>query len=98
MPKNAFFGLFFQNFACGAENLAKIGTKQCFGRAREINLVHLKKKVDKIFEKILDPPLFLYLLVFFLPKGLTFSLYDSVLLDCQAFRNIITLLLESGEA
>ena len=43
VPKNAFFGLLFQNFACGAENFAKIGTKQCFGRAREINLVDLKK-------------------------------------------------------
>ena len=36
--------LFFQKFACGAENLAKIGAKQCFGRARKINLVDLKKK------------------------------------------------------
>ena len=43
VPKNAFFGLFFQNFARGAENLAKIGTKQCFGRARKINMVDFKK-------------------------------------------------------
>ena len=43
VPKNAFFGLFFQNFACGAKNLAKIGTKPCFGRARKIYLVDLKK-------------------------------------------------------
>ena len=25
LPINAFFGLFFQNFACGAENLVKMG-------------------------------------------------------------------------
>ena len=37
------FWLFFQKFACGAENFAKIGAKQCFGRARKINLVDLKK-------------------------------------------------------
>ena len=37
------FLAFFQNFACGAENLSKIGTKQCLGRARKINLVDLKK-------------------------------------------------------
>ena len=30
MPQNAFFGLFFQNFARGAENLAKTGTKPSF--------------------------------------------------------------------
>ena len=60
MPKNAFFGLFFQNFACGAKNLAKIGTKRCFGRARKINLVDLKKrpsKFSKIFWKPTPPPL-----------------------------------------
>ena len=45
-----------------------MGAKHCFGRARKINLVDLKKKVVKIFEfflkirpppleKILDPPL-----------------------------------------
>ena len=63
------FWLFFQKFACGAENFAKIGAKQCFGRARKIDLVDLKKKKRsskfwKIFrksapplEKILDPPL-----------------------------------------
>ena len=71
VPKNAFFWpVFFQNFACGAENLAKTGSLQCFGRAQKINLIDLKK-VDKIFEiflKIhppreipppLDPPLLL---------------------------------------
>ena len=26
LPKNAFYGPFFQNFACGAENLAKMGS------------------------------------------------------------------------
>ena len=65
VPKNAFFGLFFQNSACGAEILGIIGTKHCFGRARKIYLVDLKKrstKFSKIFwksplEKILDPPL-----------------------------------------
>ena len=53
-PKNAFFA-FFQNFACGAENLAKIGTKHCFGRAGNINLVDQKKvnKIRKLFE---NPP------------------------------------------
>ena len=45
------FRLFFQKFACGAENFAKIGIKQCFGRARKINLVDLKKmsKFWKVF-------------------------------------------------
>ena len=38
------FWLFFQKFACGAENFAKIRGKHCFGRARKINLVDLKKK------------------------------------------------------
>ena len=63
VPKNAFFGLFFQNFACSAKSLAKIGTKQCFGRARKINLVYLKKFFENHppppppLEKILDPPL-----------------------------------------
>ena len=45
------FLAFFQNFACGAENLSKIGTKQCLGRARKINLVDLKKR-STIFLKI----------------------------------------------
>ena len=59
VPKNGFFWLFFQKFASGAENFAKIGAKQCFGRARKINLVDLKKKVVKIlenFSKIRPPP------------------------------------------
>ena len=47
MPKNAFFDPFFQNFACGAKKLAKIDTKPCFGRARKINLVDLKKKKSR---------------------------------------------------
>ena len=53
------FWLFFQKFACGPENFAKIGAKQSFGRARKINLVDLKKKVVKILEnflKIRPPP------------------------------------------
>ena len=66
VAKNAFFGLFFQKFAC-AESLAKAGTKRCLGRTQKINSVDLKKgstKFLKIFlksapplEKILDPPL-----------------------------------------
>ena len=51
-----FFLLFFQKFACGAENLAKIGAKQCFGRARKINLVDLKRKVLKVLEIFLKIP------------------------------------------
>ena len=65
--ENAFYGLFFQNFVCGADNFIKTETKPSLGRARKINSVDLKKKVDKIFEnflktrppprEILDPPL-----------------------------------------
>ena len=64
-PKTAFLYTVFQKFACYAENFAKIVAKQCFGRARKINLVDLKKKLSKFFEnpppleKILDPPLIL---------------------------------------
>ena len=47
--KNAFFGLFFQNFSSGAENLAKIVIKQCSGRARKINLDDQKKMSTKFF-------------------------------------------------
>ena len=50
VSKNAFFGLFFQNFACGAENLAKTGTKLCLGRARKINSVDLKKRSTKLLK------------------------------------------------
>ena len=49
-PKTAFFTLFFQKLACGAENLAKVGAKQCFGRARKINLVDLKKRSSKFWK------------------------------------------------
>ena len=63
-----FFGPFFQQIACGAENLTETGSLECFGRARKINLVDLKKcrqSFQNIFlkirppplEKILDPPL-----------------------------------------
>ena len=58
-PKTAFLTV-FQKFACGADNLAKIGAKQCFGIARKINLVDLKKRSQNPpppLEKILDPPL-----------------------------------------
>ena len=52
------FWLFFQKSACGAENIAKVGAKQCFGKPRKINLVDLKKKVVKILENFLKirPP------------------------------------------
>ena len=43
VPKNAFLGLFFQNFACGAQNLAKTGTKPGLERAGKIIPVDLKK-------------------------------------------------------
>ena len=54
------FWLFFQKFACGAQNFSKIGAKQCFGRARKTNLVDLKKKKRsskfwKIFWKSAPP-------------------------------------------
>ena len=52
--KNAFFGPFFQKFACGAEILAKTESLKCFGRAWKINLVDLKRRSRK-FSKILDP-------------------------------------------
>ena len=55
-PKNAFFGLFFQNFACGAKIFAKTGTKLCVGRARKINSVDLTKKRSTKFLKIRPPP------------------------------------------
>ena len=69
VAKNWLFWQFFQKLACGAENFAKIGAKQCFGRAQKINLVDLKKRSSKFLkffwksapplEKILDPPLVL---------------------------------------
>ena len=49
LPKNGFFDYFFKKLPA-AKNLAKIGAKQCFGRARKINLVDLKKKVVKDFD------------------------------------------------
>ena len=79
MPKNGFFDLFFHKFACGAENLAKKGTFQCFRRAQKIfgRPKNKNKKgrqnFRKIFEnpppppppleKILDPPLNCILLI-----------------------------------
>ena len=65
---DAFFRLFFQNFACGAESLAKTRTKPCLGRTRKIISVDLKKirQNFRFFfrksappppEKILDPRL-----------------------------------------
>ena len=35
VTKNAFFGLLFQNVACGTESLANTGSFNCFGRAQE---------------------------------------------------------------
>ena len=51
--------MFFQKFAGGVENLAKTASFYCFGRARKMNLVDLKKRVVKIFvfENLLPPPL-----------------------------------------
>ena len=48
--------LLFQKFTCGAENFAKIGAKQCFGRASKINLVDLKKKGRQNFGKFFENP------------------------------------------
>ena len=56
VPKNGFFGLFFQKTACGAENLARTGSFHCLGRAWKINLIDLKKgrpNFRKFFE---NPP------------------------------------------
>ena len=58
-PKNAFFGLFFQNSACGAEILAKTGTKMCVRRAGKINSVDLKdgrQNFRNFFENPPPPP------------------------------------------
>ena len=58
--KTPFFGL-FHKFACCAENFVKLGSLYWLGKAltQKINLVDLKKKVDKIFKtflKIRLPP------------------------------------------
>ena len=55
VTKNAFFGLFFQSFDCGAENLAETGSKPGLGRARKIISVDLKKRSTK-FSKIFENP------------------------------------------
>ena len=46
------FDCFFKNLPAAQKLFTKIGAKQCFGRARKINLVDLKKKkkVVKILE------------------------------------------------
>ena len=56
--KRLFWQFFFQKFACGAENLAKMGAKKCFGRAPKINFVDLKKKRSSNFRFFLKirPP------------------------------------------
>ena len=68
MPKNAFFGLFFQNFACGAENVAKTGFFSAFfgggGGARKINLVNLRKRSTK-FSRSAPVRNFYVFLIFF---------------------------------
>ena len=52
VPKNAFLCRpVFQDFACGAKNFTKTGFFQCFGRARKINSVDLKKRSTKFFWK-----------------------------------------------
>ena len=55
-PKSAqkvlFDLFFFQKIACGAENFAQTGSFYCFGRARKINLIDLKKKRSSKFSKI----------------------------------------------
>ena len=45
-PKRFLACFFFQNVACGAENLDTTGTKQCLGSARKINLKVDNLKVD----------------------------------------------------
>ena len=63
--KTPFLACFFKILPAAQTIWPKLGQKPCFGRARKINLVDLKKNV-KIFkkflksaalEKILDPPL-----------------------------------------
>ena len=52
--KTPFFGLFFQNFASGAEILAKTGTKQCFGRARKFNFIKKDEvRIEPISQQLL---------------------------------------------
>ena len=64
-----------QNFACGAEILAKTESLQCFERARKINLIDLKKcrqNFRNLFEKLPPPsPLLEKLLDSPLHVGLT---------------------------
>ena len=52
VPKSAFFGLFLQNFACDAENLANTGIKPCLGRAQKIISVDLKKRSTKFSKNV----------------------------------------------
>ena len=47
---NDFFGMFFQNFACGVENLTETGSFYWFSRAQKIQLVDLKKCQQYFFE------------------------------------------------
>ena len=102
MPKNTFFGLFSQKFACGAENFAKIGAKQFFGRARKINLVDLKKGRQNFrfffenpppLEKILDPPLIfpiIFLSAAFLFYATSSGVLSTVLITEYRFGFIIS--------
>ena len=48
--QNAIFGLPVQIFAGGAEILTTTRSFKWFGRTQKINLVDLKKNVDKFFE------------------------------------------------
>ena len=47
---------FFQNFAGGAEKLAKKGAKQCFERARKNQFGRPKKKGHQNFGKMFENP------------------------------------------
>ena len=51
VPKNGFFDLCLQKFACGAQNFTKTASLKCFRRAPKINSTDLKKV--KIFENFL---------------------------------------------
>ena len=54
VPKNSFFGLFFQSFVFGAENFVKIGKKTMLLESSKNQFGRPKKRVDKIFENFLE--------------------------------------------
>ena len=52
VPKNDLFGLFFfQNFACGAENLAETGTKTCLKQKKSLKTEILLNRVCQTFKQ-----------------------------------------------